>query len=61
MRRRTRRPPGRLGHARQRGGRYRALALLALPFAQKLTPRVDALSEELMSLTEAMRSGGASG
>ncbi len=36
--------------------KYRALALLALPFAQKLTPRIDALSDELLTVTAAMRS-----
>ena len=41
--------------------KYRALALLALPFAQKLTPRIDALSEELLMLTNAIGGGGGGG
>jgi len=40
--------------------KYRALALLALPFAQTLTPRIDALNAELMTVTTAMRSVEAS-
>ena len=34
--------------------KYRALALLALPFAQKLTPRIDQLNQELIDVTRAM-------
>jgi len=34
--------------------KYRALALLALPFAQKLAPRIDQLNEELIDVTRAM-------
>ena len=41
--------------------KYRALALLALPFAQKLTPRIDALGEELLTLTNAIGGGGGGG
>jgi len=41
--------------------KYRALALLALPFAQKLTPRIEALSEELLMLTNAIGGGGRGG
>ena len=41
--------------------KYRALALLALPFSQKLTPRIEALSEELLMLTNAIGGGGGGG
>lgn len=41
--------------------KYRALALLALPFAHKLTPRIEALGDELFTLTNAIGGDGGDG